>query len=180
MDDKFYQNQMNRLAETYGAQHYKRERVELLWREVKNLSNPWFAQVVDRFIGESKFAPLLPEFREEIARERERNHSLDKRQHSKDAKEFYLMADCPDQRGSMLKTILERMENKVSDDVWNQFTTGIEKLSRSGCVECNNSGLVFRTDDAGYEWTYRCYCPESFRQPTCYPKVTYEQRKVRA
>lgn len=72
MNQQEFQNQMNRLAETFGKAAYGTERAKLIWREVKDLGAHWLERVVDEFIG-GRSAPLLNEFRDAIAKERERS-----------------------------------------------------------------------------------------------------------
>jgi hypothetical protein len=78
MEPNFFQRQINRLTEQFGKGAYGTERAHIIWKAVKDLPDAWMEGVVDRFIGESRHAPLLPEFREEIAKERERNRSRER------------------------------------------------------------------------------------------------------
>lgn len=128
MNLNHFQTQINRLAETYGGQHYKRERIELIWREVGSFPDSWLTRTVDRFIGELRQPPLVSEFREEASKERERSWSREKDQHARDAQHFFMIADDPTMRQSVLKTILDRMNGKVPDLVWNDFMKGLDSL----------------------------------------------------
>lgn len=123
-----FETHLNRLRDVFGDRNYTDERAKVFWREVRDMDASWWARTVDRFIGECKFAPLMPEFREVITRERERNWSVEKSCHTRDAKEFFLIADDPEIRGSVMKTILDRMNGKVSDQVWGEFMPGLNKL----------------------------------------------------
>lgn len=71
MDANHFKQQIGRLVETFGANHYKPERVNLIWREVKDAPDAWLTRVVDELIGSSRYAPLLTEFREHLSRLRE-------------------------------------------------------------------------------------------------------------
>jgi hypothetical protein len=75
MDFDFFQRQIERLKETFGPQHYKDERVKLLWRDVSQLKNDWFASIVSEFIYCSPKAPLGDEFRVKIGEERQKEWS---------------------------------------------------------------------------------------------------------
>lgn len=70
-----FQAQMNRLAETYGPNQYKPERLTVIWGLVKHQSGEWLQQTVSRLIGSMRQAPLVPEFEEALALERERSSS---------------------------------------------------------------------------------------------------------
>lgn len=80
MRPEHFQAQMNRLAETFGGQHYKRERVELIWREIGSFHDSWLTRTIDRFIGELRQAPLVSEFRDAASQERERQRETQKQQ----------------------------------------------------------------------------------------------------
>lgn len=66
-----FQRQLARLNEVF-SNTYKTDRAQLIWREVSAFSEESFATVVDRLIGGCRQAPMLPEFREAVAAERER------------------------------------------------------------------------------------------------------------
>lgn len=75
MEWDFYQRQIERLKETYGQQHYRDERVKLIWRDVCELTNAWFSQIVSEFIYCSRQAPLGDDFRLKIGEERQKAFS---------------------------------------------------------------------------------------------------------
>lgn len=122
-----FQGQMKRLTAQF-PQAYSQERVALIWREVQGFSDAWFTRIVDKFVGECRQAPLMAEFRNEISFERERNWSKQKEQHAQDARDFYLIAQDNDMRGSIVKTIIDRMQGNCPDETWNGFTAGLQKL----------------------------------------------------
>jgi hypothetical protein len=88
MDKAFFQKQIDRLAETFGANQYKPERIKLIWNEVSHLSEEWLRNTVDHFIGDFRLSPLVPDFRKEIILERERLWNLEKSKHTRDTLSF--------------------------------------------------------------------------------------------
>lgn len=64
--------QVKRLSDTFGGQHYKQERLTILWRDVRDFDRQWFERVVDGLIASSKFAPLPSDFSEAVSAERDR------------------------------------------------------------------------------------------------------------
>jgi hypothetical protein len=80
MDKKHFYSEMKKIAETFGTKTYGDVRVELIWAEVQMLSNEWMSKVANYFIGYHRQAPLLTEFKEEIAKENERQWKLRKEQ----------------------------------------------------------------------------------------------------
>lgn len=71
MDESHFQKEMSRLSERFGAQHYKQAFLRILWRDVKDLSEPWFTGIISEFIYCSRQAPLGEEFRDKVSRERD-------------------------------------------------------------------------------------------------------------
>jgi len=71
MTAEHFQSQIQRLSNVFGGA-YKTERTQLIWREMQNLPEDSFSRIVDRLIAECRQAPLLPEFREFAAAEREK------------------------------------------------------------------------------------------------------------
>lgn len=65
--------QIKRLSDTYGAQHFKQERLTLLWKRISNFSQAWFERTVDGLISHHRQAPMPSDFEEAISSERERN-----------------------------------------------------------------------------------------------------------
>jgi hypothetical protein len=164
--------QVNRLKDCFGDRSYSDERVKVIWKEVKDLNGKWFSRVVDRFIGEERQAPLMPQFREEIAIERERLWKIEKEVHAKDAKEFFRSVYHPDDERMICQKIVERITGKMSNDDFTQFIKLLEETPRAAkvipmvkCQECGDSGLV--VDRKNY--AYRCYCAQGLKRQEKYP-----------
>jgi hypothetical protein len=71
MTDEQFNQHMDRLSRTFRAA-YSEERTLLFYQTVRNMSVAWWKQTVDYWIGEFRHAPLMPELKEAVARERER------------------------------------------------------------------------------------------------------------
>lgn len=121
-----YQAQMNRLAENFGAQHYKRERAELIWQEVRNLSDDWMKWTVDQFIGRLRQAPLLDEFCSAAATEKEKTRQKEKTQERQDAEDFWAGTYQPDDVKMICGMITKRLRGEVSDEDYAQFVKHLE------------------------------------------------------
>lgn len=80
MNRGHFDKQIDRLRETFGAQHYRDERVGLIIVEVRDMADEWMTRACNLFIGEFRQAPLLPDFRAEKSKEMERQHNLKKRE----------------------------------------------------------------------------------------------------
>ncbi len=113
MDAHFFKIQMDRLAETYGSNQYRSERIKLIWREVVQFSDIWMEKTVDRFIGELRFAPLLPDFQKECAKERERLWRLMKNSEKVESKEFYKILNDHENLKNICEEIRKKLKNKI-------------------------------------------------------------------
>src|SRR5690349_8421127 len=80
--------QMRRL-ETRWKGVYVDELKKLIWREVGHFSSEWFEQAVDRLLGNSRQAPLVQDFAEAAAREREKVHASEKAKQRREAYDFF-------------------------------------------------------------------------------------------
>lgn len=184
MTEFHFQQEMQRLVETFGKAAFGSERAKILWREVGMYSNQWFTQVVDRFIGELRQAPLMPEFREAISKERERLWAIEKKQNEKEAKAFASTFPLED-IGSICRTIVQRIQGGMTDENYNSFIKAVEGASdqdrRASCKHCTGDGLVWETNEEGYEFIYRCVCDagamRSPRYPSYFEKLSQTRRR---
>lgn len=72
MTPQHFQAEINRMASVFTPAAFAKERRDLIWKECGNLSDDVFTRIVNRLIGECRQAPLVPDFREAAAYERER------------------------------------------------------------------------------------------------------------
>jgi hypothetical protein len=178
MNQSHYDREMDRLRDVFGDRAYSGERVIVIWKEVKDLSDAWFSKTIDRFIGEFRHAPLMPEFRDAISLEREKVHSYERQKNKTESERAMHQLFDGNHISTICKTIVGRVQGNVSDQKFTEFTHGLEKLTRVGCKHCDDSGLVFWKDAEGYEWTYRCICPYGSRQPKSFPSYFNKLRGV--
>lgn len=172
MDERHFRDQVGRLAETFGANHYKPERIKLMWREVKEFDGRWFTGLVDEFIGESRHPPLLPEFREKITIERERLWKTEKQVHEKEAKSFYERCFPIEEVRQVCKTIIDRILGRVTDsDFWNfvkllNYSSKTQKIPGAYEYECERcqEGYIFWQEGNGL-YVGRCTCSQGQAKP---------------
>lgn len=118
MDRNIFDAQVSRILETYGERSFPRERAKLLWSEVQCLSNFWMIQIVDYFIGSLRQSPLISDFRDQIARERERLWKTEKDQHREESEAAMKSIYSGDDLSMICKTIRDRIQGRVSDRDW--------------------------------------------------------------
>lgn len=128
MTQQEFIRQMNRLISVYGVAFYAEERRKLVWNEVGMLPDATVTRIVDSMIGSLRQAPLLPEFREYAAREREKAWLAEKKLRADDAKEFWSGSLMPDETREICQIIKKRLLNQVSDKDWTTFMKGISQL----------------------------------------------------
>lgn len=162
MNYEFFTKQIARLAEVFGAKIYTPERMRALWSEVKNLTPEWLEMQIGEFAGSLRHAPLLLEFRDAAARERELENRISKQEYANDAKQFFTSYSQEDTQ-MLLDTIRKRMTGSLSDENWELFQNQIASVSKSAeksmCKYCSDSGLLNAVrikTEANY--TFRCHC----------------------
>lgn len=129
MTEQEFAPQISRLSETFGKTAYGNERVRLIWREVETFRMPWFRDLVDAMIGTFRQAPLVPDFREAGLRERERIWQENKREESKQVKEWVSQFSKEDDK-LMAQTILRRLNRTISDSDWASFLQMLDRMPK--------------------------------------------------
>lgn len=173
MNKNSFQQQISRLVETFGANHYKPERINLIWGEIQDLSDWWMAKTMDRFIGELRQPPLMVEFREEISKERERLWKIEKAKNEKDAKDFYSGTYAPEDKKTICQMISKRLQGKVSDAEYATFIEHLEhaaknpseKINHVACRDCDDRGIVWDKEN----YVFKCYCAQGSKRQEKYP-----------
>lgn len=153
--------QVRRLSETFGAQHYKQERLTLLWREVKDFEAHWLEHVVDGMISSSKYAPLPADFYDAVSAERERRWKTEKEQHSREIKNFMRATFPADDQRSIIQGIIKRITKKMPDDEWGRFQTILRNAANAShpvrCKQCEDHGLIWAKHGTdGYTAIFKC------------------------
>ena len=116
-----FKSELARLQDTW-PRVYKRERVNLIWLEVKGLPQAWLYNLVSGWIAERRSPPLVKEFRQEATKYREWLQQSDKVQNEKDAQVFMTNTCLPDQEIRFrIDMIKGRMKGRVDDATWSDF-----------------------------------------------------------
>lgn len=132
MTDAQFQVQMNRLVETFGSNHYKPERIRLIYKLVLPYSVEWFTRLVDEFVGSCERAPLLPKFEEAVSLERERLWRKQKEQNEQDAKAFMAGKFTDEDVRATLGTIVGRLQGQINDNDWDAFNRVLKQYDDKG------------------------------------------------
>lgn len=127
-----FNEQVKRLSDTYGAQHYRQERLSILWGQVRDYGADWFKRVVSGLISLHRQAPLPADFGEAIALERERQWRREKEQNERESKNFWAGTHQPDDVKLITQAIKKRIQGGLSDDQWQGFVSTIDPDKKRG------------------------------------------------
>ncbi len=169
-----FQTHMGRLIEQFGKASYSQARVELIWGEVQNLDSFWWKITVNRFLGESRHAPLMPEIREAIAKERERMWEAQKDRSEAEAKQAMASIYGMEDLASICQGIMSRIKGNMPDQDFQSFTSMIKSAPPAPkghlCKLCDGSGLVFaRHTVEKTDYVFKCCCPIGKKDKRAYP-----------
>jgi len=126
-----FSEQMARLVAQFGKTSYSDERLKLLYRELRGTNPRVWERVVDILLGEARYAPMLPDIREHLSRERERLHAIEKAQHSQDAQGFW-QAVSQDEAGYFFGNMRRRLEGSLSEQDFNAFVKTLKNFRNKG------------------------------------------------
>ena len=154
--------QMDRMIQTFGKPSYNEERMKLIWQEVKDFEVSWFDLLCSKLIGENKFAPLIPEFRDACIDERERIHNSEKQKNARTAKEFMHRVFSDEDQSVLFKSLNNRITGKMNDTDFGQMLNSLDKLTKfeapiPDCQKCDDTGMI-TFFDGKYENRRACNC----------------------
>jgi hypothetical protein len=129
MTPEHFGAQMNRLSETFGKTAFNRERSQLIWVAVKDLTPDWFKSVVDNMIGTLRQAPLVPDFVEAARFERNRIYEEQKRSESRISFDQLVSNFTRDDERMMAQTIVKRLRGEVPDNEWDSFLKMLDGMA---------------------------------------------------
>lgn len=124
--------EMSRLRKTFAATAYGEERTKLIWQEVSWLPIATFRKMVDIFIGSFKSAPLIPDFRDMMAKVRAEAYEANRVQHKKDADDFWAGTYHTDDIKVIVGTIKRRLLGQCSDEEWASHMATLSQAERKG------------------------------------------------
>lgn len=127
MTEQQFAVQLNRLSSAFGKNIYSDERSRLIWREVNTMSAAWWERFVDKAIGDSTHAPLLPQIRESLSLERERTRERERAQEKQDADDFWSGRLMPEEKKQIVHMIKRRIMGQVSDADYEAFMRVLPK-----------------------------------------------------
>lgn len=157
MTEPEFQSNMMRLINQFGKAAYPAERSQIIWSTVRYLPGDWWRRSVDKWIGECRQAPLMPEIREEMSSERERDWSNEKRENARQATQAMRSMFGPEDTAMLCKGIRERISGRQSDSDFASMTRMLDEMPKNNvCRKCKNTGYIWEERPSLY--VLRCQC----------------------
>jgi len=125
-----FSTHMDKVSAQFGAHHYSPERLKLIFREVAWLDVDAWRKITEYLIGESRYAPTLSEIREQVTREREKVHEQQKREHKRDAHDFWQAISKEDSE-FIFGNIKARINGEMSDQDFQPFLQLLKSFRRN-------------------------------------------------
>lgn len=120
MNKTHFETQMKRLSAVFPNAYSSSERVEVIYKAVCAVEEETFTRIITGLIGSSKYAPLVPDFLNQMSLEREKNRTKGKEQEKKDGDEFWGNYH-NDEKHEIGETIRNRARGLVGDTDWESF-----------------------------------------------------------
>lgn len=124
--DKEFMIQMNRITNCFGSKYFPMERIKLIKEETKDLGNFELARIVDYFVGNSKFAPTVEDFRKQKALLREQKNARLKAFNAQQAQDFWEGKYAPEEKTWIMENIRKRFRGEISDEDYSAFLKVVE------------------------------------------------------
>lgn len=102
MKQNVFTDEMRKIAQVFGGQHYPHERLRLIWAEVNDLTDEQFKKIVEHFVGDRNvnYPPARKDFIEEA-------HRIRASQKERESRQLAKVIEIPKSDGSGLRKILE-------------------------------------------------------------------------
>jgi hypothetical protein len=141
-----FKDQVELLKGNYGADKFPKQKIELIWEELKEFSPKQIQSICKFVMANNNFAPTLQPFRDFAAMLRERIREHEREQERQDAKDFWAGTFHSSEVKSIVETIRLRIEGKVSDDDWRQFQQILKSAADKNpakCKRCDDTLIYF-------------------------------------
>jgi len=158
-----FQIQIDRLKQTFGEKAFPVERVKLIYAEGRDYPAVIFKQIVDKLIGECRFAPTLKEFRAAYSEFREKLNTKQKTKHANEAKNFWDKSLPNEEVNMIMDAIKKRVSGDISDEKWKSFMGTLkhmrDNLDGPNQCPCRGEGVVMAMSrQKGGLFAFRCFC----------------------
>lgn len=113
-----------------GTSTYGPMRIGRIWREVHGLTGLQLLELLGYLAGKYRVLPTVEEFCQGISSCRERWRAADRRQENREV-EVWINRIPTEEKRQIARTIMARIEGKVSDDAWRTFCADLELACES-------------------------------------------------
>jgi len=118
-----FKMEMSRLINCYPKASFPTDRQKLIYQECRELDQITFAKMVDYFIGDFKFAPLLKDFREVRSKLRSFGIKRDKAAFRVAAEDVMKVTNNKDDVAFKMDNIKRRLSGQIDNAEWKEFVS---------------------------------------------------------
>lgn len=168
--------QLSRIKNMFGEQHYNEEKIDLLFKRLQFISNENFKLTVDEIILNSRFNPSVDDYlkyHDEVKRRKKIKSRdepaiqiLDNRPGSIFSKDEIRMFFA-----TMFKAISKEIPKSDLDLLSEYINTRLKGANiKYICPKCEDTGICIE-DKNGSDYAYKCNCPAGKTRPEAYPEI---------
>ena len=164
-DKNAFLGQIDRLRNQFGVRAYGNEKIELIWQEVRNISDANLKNIIDDFIADAKFSPTRKDFMMAIGEKRIQVYEKEKKNYADEARKL-----TPENYKSGMKVLGGILNGQYSPEQINSWVKQ-SKEKQLACKKCNGSGFVWAKEkDSFYDnYCFKCICPIGKEMKEAYP-----------
>lgn len=161
-----------RLQQRYGTKPYTEQVGELIYEEVRQLDMKWWDTVITKLMANNRFAPLLPEIREESSKEKYKT----KKYQQTHTEQFPSMF-CQEEVIELIQTVGKAgkgLINSVEAKEYSDMVTEMLKentLFKPNCDLCNDEGIRMVEVTGALPYVYKCKCKSGRNRREDYPSA---------
>lgn len=148
----FLEVEVKKLKDQFGAKNFSDAKVDIFWRELKNLQYDQVTKIIDHLVGNCKFQPTLNELCEQISLSRENTNYQEKKKQFRELNKSFDLK----QQNSVMKKIADLFSTNKLDEL-TALSKGMNQFIRS-CLKCGGDGCVIGLNDKKEEYAFKCDC----------------------
>jgi len=138
LDQTFFSDECKKLFEQFGRPKFSNHKLVLIYKELMWVSDIEFTRIIDDIVGNCRTVPTINDFKTAVIKNRETVVAKEKRQHAKEAKQFFK----PEELQQGFKVIHDCLNSGNWAPV-KKMNAELDKVCQSKCKLCFDSGTVY-------------------------------------
>jgi len=126
-----FENEIRRLFSTFGEKAFTPERLQIIWKEVKDFEFTWMQRNITEILAGNERAPLPKDFAVLATKERQRIYEIEKAKNTREAEKVWNWLSS-EEIGFICQGIRDRIQGKVADEKWNSFVNVLKEMPKIG------------------------------------------------